>query len=35
MVDNDDAPTVAGITPASATEGAAVVFDFALSDKLQ
>ncbi|MDD2822447.1 MAG: Calx-beta domain-containing protein, partial [Flavobacterium sp.] len=32
IVDNDNAPTVTGITASSATEGAAVVFDFALSN---
>jgi hypothetical protein len=31
IVDNDNAPTVTELTPASATEGA-VVFDFALSN---
>jgi hypothetical protein len=30
--DNDAAPTVATITPASATEGSPVVFEFSLSN---
>jgi hypothetical protein len=30
--DNDNAPTVATITPASATEGSPAVFEFSLSN---
>jgi hypothetical protein len=32
IIDNNNAPTVATITPASATEGSDVVFDFTLSN---
>jgi hypothetical protein len=32
--DNDAAPTVATITPASATEGSPAVFEFSLSNRL-
>jgi hypothetical protein len=32
--DNDAAPTVATITPASATEGSPAVFEFSLSNLL-
>ncbi|OUD27313.1 Calx-beta domain-containing protein, partial [Flavobacterium sp. FPG59] len=32
IIDNNNAPTVATITPASATEGTAVVFNFTLSN---
>jgi hypothetical protein len=32
IIDNNNAPTVATITPASATEGSPVVFNFTLSN---